>query len=223
MSSLDFSSSGPASVRALDARYDAVAERWHGKITRLRYLDAYGEIARAAAPAVAPAVPGRPLRVLDAGAGTGAFSLAFARTREEPLAFDLLDRSVPMLREATARMAAAGHAATALAGGLGERALPEGAYDVVLCSHLVEHLADATEGLRHLHRALRPGGVLLLVVSKPHWCTALLRLVWGHRALSDARVAEYLAAAGFTAATTHAFTAGPPSRTSRGHLARRPA
>lgn len=211
-----------ADAASLAARYDAAAFDWHRKITRLGYPGAYLSLAQAAAARIGPARPGAPLRVLDAGAGTGAFSLAFARTRTEPLALDLLDRSAPMLARAEAHLAEAGLACRLLAGGLGERPLEDGAYDVVLCSHLVEHLPDPATGLAALREALRPGGALLLVVSRPHWCTALLRFVWGHRALADAEVAILLARAGFADPLRHAFPAGPPSRTSRGHVATRP-
>ncbi|WP_052340782.1 class I SAM-dependent methyltransferase [Salinarimonas rosea] len=206
----------------LTSRYDAAARRWHGKISRLRYLDAYAAIARSARERVAPAHSGAPLRVLDAGAGTGGFSLAFAATRTEPLALDLLDRSGAMLAAARANLEQAGLSCRTIVGALGERSLEHGTYDVVLCSHLVEHLPDPTAALADFRAALRPGGALLLVVSKPHWCTALLRLVWGHRALADAEVAERLAAAGLVDHARCPFALGPPSRTSMGHLARRP-
>ncbi|MGJ3265016.1 MAG: class I SAM-dependent methyltransferase [Salinarimonas sp.] len=206
----------------LTSRYDAAARRWHGKIARLRYLDAYAAIARTARERIAPARPGAPLRVLDAGAGTGAFSLALAATRAEPLALDLLDRSEAMLTAARANVEQAGLCCRTIVGALGERPLEDGAYDVVLCSHLIEHVPDPTAALADLYAALRPGGALRLVVSKPHWCTALLRLVWGHRALADAEVAARLAAAGLVDHARCPFALGPPSRTSMGHLARRP-
>ncbi len=53
-----------------------------------------------------------------------------------------------------------------LEGGSVGDALPGGAYDVVLSSHVVEHLADPLGALRGWLRLLRPGGHLLTVL--PH-------------------------------------------------------
>lgn len=39
-------------------------------------------------------------------------------------------------------------------------ALPEGAFDVIICSHVLEHV-DHRKALAELHRVLSPGGVLL--------------------------------------------------------------
>lgn len=44
--------------------------------------------------------------------------------------------------------------------------VPDGAYDFVLSSHLLEHVPDPEEALRHWCRVVRPGGRVLLVV--PH-------------------------------------------------------
>lgn len=214
---------------ALADRYDAAARRWHAEISRLGYLDAYREMCSASFDRLAPTDPDAPVRVLDAGAGTGGFSLSFARAhgrlqdRSRRLELDLLDRSKPMLDIAERILAADGLAARSMVGGLGEHPIEPAAYDVVLCSHLVEHMSDPVAALAHLHRALRPGGVLLIVVSKPHWCTAVLRLVWRHRAFDDREVEGSLAQAGFGATRRHRFSAGPPSRTSMGYVAIRPA
>jgi len=43
-----------------------------------------------------------------------------------------------------------------------ETGLPTGSFDLVLCSEVVEHLADVAGALSSMHRLLRPGGALLL-------------------------------------------------------------
>jgi SAM-dependent methyltransferase len=44
--------------------------------------------------------------------------------------------------------------------------IPDGAFDAVVCSHVIEHLADPLGGLAAWRRVTRPGGHLLLVA--PH-------------------------------------------------------
>jgi SAM-dependent methyltransferase len=39
---------------------------------------------------------------------------------------------------------------------------PDGSFDVVLCSHVLEHVPDDGDALRELHRVLRPGGWALV-------------------------------------------------------------
>ncbi|WP_372426917.1 class I SAM-dependent methyltransferase [Salinarimonas chemoclinalis] len=206
---------------ALAARYDAAAARWHDKITRLGYCRAYADLCRAFAPGAVPAGDAAALRVLDVGTGTGAFAAAFAEARGPggPISLDLLDKSLPMLDEAARRLADAGLACRLIPGELGVGPLPAGTYDAVLCGHVVEHLPDPAAGLETLRAALRPGGLLLLVASKPHWCTRLLQWLWGHHALPEATVLHALERAGYVRAEVFAFDEGPPSRTSRGYAA----
>ncbi len=203
-----------ADPQALARRYDAAAARWHAKLVRLGYLDAYRALATRAAS------EGRlrgATRVLDAGAGTGAFALALAEAAPGPVALDLVDVSPAMLAVAEALLAAAGATARTRLGAL--PALAGDGYDVALCGHVLEHLDDPAPALAALRRALRPGGALLLVANKPHWCTRLLRLRWGSRAFRPEALLAALAAAGFHDIATHRFAGGPPARTSLGYLA----
>ncbi len=41
---------------------------------------------------------------------------------------------------------------------------PEDSFDLVLCSHVLEHVADDRAALRELHRVLGPGGSAIVLV-----------------------------------------------------------
>ena len=197
----------------LTAAYDKASGRWHDRLTALGFVAAYHALAEEGVQQ-----GGRAAAVLDAGCGTGGLSEAWVT--KGGLArggrLDLLDPSERMLEHASRRLA--GSAPRAIAGGIGSAALQENCYDVVLCAHVIEHLDDPFESLSWLRARLRPGGRMILVVSQPHWCTALVRLRWGSKAWKPQEVLGMLGEVGFRGAQVKRFAAGPPSRLSCGYL-----
>lgn len=200
--------------RPLAALYDRIASGWHAGVQKLGYPAAYQTL-----------VAAHPLgarRVLDVGAGTGHFALAWVARAGVPDALTLLDPCGPMLADAAGRLVASGVDADLLEDGVGTDAIAPASMDVVLCAHVIEHLEDPTAALTWMRTRLRPGGRLYLAASQPHWCTALVRMRYGHRAFRPHEVNTMLAAAGFARVTPVAFAAGPPSRMSHGYVADRP-
>ena len=88
---------------------------------------------------------------------------------------------------------------------------------MILAAHVIEHLADPAAGLARLAGWLAPGGSLLLVASRPHWCQWPIWLRWRHRWFAPDAVAAMADAAGLRLAALHRFPAGPASRTSLGY------
>lgn len=198
----------------LSQSYTAAAPGWQARMDALGYLAAYRGLVDAHAPTGAP-------RVLDAGCGAGDFAAAWRAVRGDPSALTLLDPSPGMLARAMARHGLGAMRPVGVAGTLDTLSdLPE--QDVILCAHVIEHLADPVRGLRQMRAALKPGGLLLLVVSKPHWCNRLIWLRWRHRSLPPVAVRSMLTGAGLTLCSDHGFLKGPPSRTSHAYIATNP-
>lgn len=205
-----------ATAPDLTASYDTAASGWHEAVGRLGYGAAYDLLLRDAGQLL----PSGPLTVLDAGCGTGALSLALLRAAPRPMALTLLDPSQGMLDEATARLSGPALTTKAITGKIGAASLSTSPFDVVLCAHVLEHCPDPLAAATWLRARLTPGGTAFFSISRPHWCTALLRWKWGHKAMAPDDGAALLRAAGFGAVEVVRYASGPPARTSCGYIAR---
>ena len=196
--------------------YDRAASSWQSGLLRIGFDAAYQKLAERSdtyAPLSGPAA------VLDAGTGTGAMARAFLGSASQPCHFDLLDLSPEMLRHARAGLP---EDTVCVTGAVGEAPIKPGWYDRVLAAHVIEHCRNPQAALTWLFQRLKPGGVAVFAVSRPHWCTALVRWKWGNAAFREAQVAGMLSRAGFVDVMTAPHEKGPPSRVSCGYLARKP-
>lgn len=196
-------------------RYDAAAPRWGDKMRALGYYDAYlGFLS--ARPGRAPAG----LRLVDVGAGTAAFSEAWIAINGPPRRTTLLEPSRAMLERGRDALRRRGVEPLAVHAALGQ--VPIDPAEVVLAAHVIEHCDDPLAALKQIRALLVPGGTLHLVVSKPHWCNALIWLQWRHRTFRKNEITGLVEAAGLAIDGLYAFPSGPPSRTSLGLVATRP-
>lgn len=108
-------------------------------------------------------LPREPVRILDAGSGSGAFVIAAARLGHDTLGLSL-DPVANMLageRAARLRLPRA-RFRTADLRSLHQFGSELGQFDLILCLETIEHLADDTGLLTGLAARLQPGGTLLL-------------------------------------------------------------
>lgn len=192
--------------------YARFAGGWQESITRLGYPQAYDLLVSTTHPVAAR-------RVADIGAGSGALAQAWLRAHPRPDRLTLLDNSPDMLEQARRLMPAGTELA---AGQIGDDCIGPDECDVILCAHVIEHTRDPEASLRWFRSRLAPAGRLFLSVSRPHWCTALVRWRWGHQAFEPDQIRRMLERAGFAGIELVAYRRGPPSRTSMGYRARRP-
>jgi SAM-dependent methyltransferase len=100
---------------------------------------------------------------LDAGCGDGRHLAALARSAYRPARVAGVDVSERILE--TARAAAAPLEPELVRAELEALPFEDGAFDLVLCTQVIEHLTDPDSGLRELARVLRSGGTLILTTD----------------------------------------------------------
>ncbi len=192
-------------------RYDRAAHGWQGRMSALGYAAAYREAVMELLPA-----PSLAHRVMDAGCGVGDFAAAYGQGRGAIPILTLVDPAFEMLQAAYRRLS--GVALHLWTHARAIEALPDlPKQDLILCAHVIEHCADPRLALIRLGSLLSETGVLLLIVSKPHWCNWLTWLRWRHRSHTPAAVKALIHAAGLYCTADMGFSKGPPRRTSHAY------
>ncbi|MEM1065491.1 MAG: class I SAM-dependent methyltransferase [Pseudomonadota bacterium] len=200
-------------------QYDAAGASWHSALARLGVPGAYGALWHDILASEMPA-PG-PLRVLDCGIGTGAFSEAFAANAGTPVRIDGIDLSPVMLREADARLGATVGADLQL-GDVRSLQAPGGAYDITGAAHLLEHLGDPAEGLAEMMRVTRPGGLVVACLTRAGLPGSLISMRWRTHLFTPATALLLFEAAGLRDVRVRPLGAGWPGRLSLAVTGRTP-
>ena len=125
-------------------------------------LDALADAAGPAGAATAP------LDILDAGGGTGGFAVPLAELGHRVTVVDPSPDSLAALERRAAEAAITTiRGVQGDAAGLDDVAAPD-SYDVVLSHHVLEVVDDPVDAIAAMVRALRPGGLLSVLVSNRH-------------------------------------------------------
>ncbi len=205
--------------------YDNAAWRWHGFVQDKHYVQAYERLLGHVVDLFPGTVQGR-ISVLDVGAGSAGFSLALCRVIESKCLdakpeFVLLDPSAGMLDQALLCMDQYDYPVKSCQSTAEDLKACAQTYDLILCGHVIEHCKDPAEVLTILSGVLNPDGMLVMSVSKPHWCTWMLQVIWRYRCYRVEEFHALLRGAHFKTIGSLGFVKGPPKFTSYGYFASR--
>ena len=203
----------------LISRYDRAAANWHASLQANHYIGAYQQVICEALHCAEFNPFDATLSVLDAGAGTGGFSLALCNLLNTEMTFDLLDPSLEMLDIAQQQLRNRGYLCRLINRDINALQNSQQRYDLILCGHVIEHCTDPHAALRQLSRVLSDHGIIILAVSRPHWCTRLIQMIWGHQAYQKSTFINMLHSAGFSRTCAIRFNKAPPKFTSHGYFA----
>ena len=123
--------------------------------------------------ALLPPVAG--LRILDAGCGTGNFSLALAARGAHLVG---IDRSEAMLAQARGKRREGPGRAGWVRGGLAQLPFPAHSFDGVVSILALDFITCRQAVIRELARVLKPGGFLVVAVLNRYSLWTLKRKLW---------------------------------------------
>ncbi|MEL7274536.1 MAG: methyltransferase domain-containing protein [Pseudomonadota bacterium] len=181
---------------SLAQHYDRAAQSWQRRIERLGMGRAYARLVRQMLRHAPNLNAGPNVHALDCGIGTGALSVALARALPGRAQIEGVDVSPAMLAAARARLAPS-HAlqGTSLAD---IRALPHaaGQFDLTMAAHVVEHVACPQDALAEMVRVTRPGGRIMLCLTRRSILGLFVQARWRTHGFRPAEVAPLLRSVG---------------------------
>jgi ubiquinone/menaquinone biosynthesis C-methylase UbiE len=105
----------------------------------------------------------KPHTILDLGSSDGLFSQFLVNENDTLICADLASHSLSRAREhlsASAKEKA--RSLSFVVADAGNLPFSDEAFDILICTEVIEHLLDVQQALGELHRILKPGGVLYL-------------------------------------------------------------
>jgi acyl transferase domain-containing protein/acyl carrier protein len=174
---IDFTAMGaPALAGVLRGRLDPVqilfpdgsataAEALYEQAPGLRMFNTL--VAEAVLQLVADAPPGRPLRILEIGAGTGSTTSFLLPRLTMPVAeYVFTDISAAFLARAREKFAAypfVSYGTLDIERDMAAQGYAPDSFDIVIGANVVHATADLAQSVRNIHTLLAPGGTLLLL------------------------------------------------------------
>ncbi len=212
----------PLDASQLMQRYDGQAMRWDRTLNRLGVVDSYVGLMRQTLPVIMSSKRTR-LRILDAGIGTGALSLALSRVLNTSADLDGIDLSSAMLAQAALHLSKTQLKLTLTQGDIAELPYADNSFDLVMSAHTLEHLPKPQTALQEFARVLRPGGHMLACITSRSAFAAYIQLKWRTHRVSGTQARQWFVDAHFEHVQAIEFGRGTAlSNLSLGYLARKP-
>jgi SAM-dependent methyltransferase len=145
-------------------------------------------------------------RVVDAGAGTGAYTDLMGNDGKEVVALEYLPELVANLKERFQERASV----TVFQADLGDPAgLPDfPPADSMICLNVIEHIEDDVQALKNMSERVKPGGRCMILVPAYPWLQNSMDRAIGHyRRYGKAQLESRLEEAGWVVERTLRFNA----------------
>ncbi|PMB09479.1 SAM-dependent methyltransferase [Fischerella thermalis CCMEE 5273] len=192
----------------LTRMYNQAAPDWHHLVQHFGVSRAYAKLFQSLQQSAVLDHLRDGSTVCDCGIGTGAFSLALAKTVSSKIQVIGVDISSQMLAKAHQHFLQTGVNHQIYQGDVNTLAFHDKTFDLVISAHMIEHLPNPTVGLQEMVRVLHPGAPLILAVTRPGLLGFWFQWRWGNTCLAPKVLAKMMSEAGLTNIRFYEFTFG---------------
>ncbi len=207
----------------LESSYDNASRAWSGRIARLGFEDAYMKLLKRVLWQERYMPKLDDLRALDAGIGTGAMASAVCRLSSGRIRLDGIDISEGMLRQADLHLRERNVDMALRQADIAALPYPNNVFDVVLAAHVLEHQAKPENTISELYRVLRPGGALVVCMTRRSLLGTYIQLLWRTHQVNVETGLRWLRCGGFQSVRAVPFDRRSAARrVSIGYVARKP-
>lgn len=176
--------------------YDRAAPDWCATLDRLGVPNAYEHLLENVFTHERTFERTQRPRVLDCGAGTGAFSSALVNVMGAPIALDAIDTSRQMLDRCGQNLKGLDCPVVLRQADVCSLPYEDNLFDIVLGAHILEHLPDPSRALNEMVRVLKPGGILIACVTRQSLVGMMIRLKWRTHGVTPERAKHWLECSG---------------------------
>lgn len=187
------------SIPELTRRYDNSAKDWQGTVDRFGFPAAYESLLEQSVGEEMPST------VLDCGVGTGALSQALIRVLKAPFALTAVDVSPRMLEQAKNTLQGTNADVTVRQADVCALPYDDDSFDLVMAAHMLEHLPDPAAALTEMVRVLKPGGRLVVCMTRRTLLGMWIHLKWHTHRVTEDQAARLLLGAGLESIKSLAF------------------
>lgn len=182
----------------LAQQYDSEAPTWDRKLQYLGFNRVYEQLFRDLKNRGGLSYLRHDAQVLDMGIGTGALTAALLKSTALNLRITGVDISPEMLHVAEKRLSQLGARYTLLQTDIGALSSMTHNYNLIICAHVLEHLANPAACVTQVRQMLTPGGRFMLVITRCGPWGYYLRHRWHITPATPFIVREWFEQAGLT-------------------------
>ncbi|MBX2838204.1 MAG: class I SAM-dependent methyltransferase [Gammaproteobacteria bacterium] len=179
-------------VSELAERYDDAAMEWQNTLNRLGVNRAYSSLAVQVLAQLDRSEDSAPIRLLECGAGTAEFSRAMVLASDHEFRISAVDISSAMKNQAVHTFEKSGLSLDYQVADIRDLPFADQSQDVVIATHVLEHLADPDRALLEIHRVLKPGGLVFLCCTKQSLSGRWIQMKWRTHCVTPATVRQWL-------------------------------
>lgn len=211
------------SKEELAVHYDKASRVWDAKLDKFGFDEAYTTMLHKVLRQERYAIPSDGSRVLDVGIGSGAFSSAFLDLVPSRCVLSGVDLSEQMLCQAEQNLQDRNVDLSLKQADIRELPYANAVFDIVLAAHVIEHLECPRAAMLELYRVLKPGGLLIICITRRSTAGAVVQFMWRSHRVARRQALQWMRETGLRSVRSIPFDKQSMMRKlSMGYVGRKP-